>query len=120
MKFKDIVSIVEKVTYKPGWKISIHRPDYGNMIEIVFRTHPVPDAAGKRQGDGPILARLHFPPESIKEPNHLLKLIQDRVKSLELHEVDEWLKFENKWLKDPHPELVDRNYYSLYKWREEQ
>ena len=45
--------------------------------------------------------------EHMHSSEHVKDIIEGEIMSLEQHEMHEWLKFDGKNYKDPHPELDD-------------
>lgn len=105
--------ISSKISYKPGWKINIQ--DYASATSI--------------NGYDPYIYLIltMFQP-NLDRPNEQIKLqfsktidpysisrmtdeqiveyiISGLVREAELHEMDEWLKYDGIHVKEPHPEL---------------
>lgn len=102
--------IIDSVTYKPNWKISIIEDiDYGInyvMLQFVFKTKDVSNITNdiiiSRTSSISLLTLNVMNEFSDKEwVNRLLWRV---IKEMEIHELDEWLKFKGKCIKEPHKE----------------
>jgi hypothetical protein len=98
----SVKNVVEKIDYKPGSWCSIRQT--GNDIVIVEIHIPSWDLKTKQPA---FISRsvwlsgflnMFFPGKT-----KILKLIKNCLVELELHELDEWLVFENKKVRNPHP-----------------
>lgn len=109
MTFEEVETLIKGISYKPGWKIECLRSSsYGPYIDIRIMSGPVPDALGINSFAQPIQSRLLLS-DQLPAPFFLQEIFK-AIRVLELHEMDEWLKYQGKWVRDPHPEISgDRN-----------
>lgn len=110
---RRIQDILDRMTYKPGWKITISRPEdcgvqnYWEPITLHARYPTIDITTGK-----PITLSLvrSIPLESAETvpEDALIDLIGYIIKNFEMHEFDEWFKIDGVCVRDPHPELKVR------------
>lgn len=105
MTYAEFEAVVNKFSYKKDCSISCSHGIY-DCVQI-YMTKNVEDVDGKYPGQIPIRAIDSITYSSLREMNeaNVKSLIVEMVKRMELHEMDEWLKFDGDWINDPHPEL---------------
>lgn len=110
-------ALLERVTYKPGWRIKVSRPtdrglhNYWEPVTIQAQ-YPTVDVNTLET----IMLNLHHQidihtAEEVSE-DILVDLISHIIKGFEMHEFDEWFKLDGKHVRDPHPE-ENRQTYQL-------
>jgi hypothetical protein len=102
-----LVSLLERITYKPGWRFEVSS-SYGSTGSpdaiSLYAYHRQPDA--NRSGE---MVQLVCPTSWTEDELSDLTDAQlvDRIRRLiieaEMHEVEEWLKFDGICVVDPHP-----------------
>jgi hypothetical protein len=96
----EFVTLVSRITYKPGWKITA-RPYYpSGMLDLSLETR-LPDSTHGTQRNCS-LSRLVMP-ETLHDEKHPLWIVAAHVREFEMHEMDEWLKLDGARVNDPHP-----------------
>lgn len=98
---KRLQQLISKVTYKPGVTIKLDKRT-NTSIALIF-TWQTKDT---RNGlvEVPLMSTEYYSfkdMESLSDAQIFAK-IRRQVHEMELHEADEWLKFEDKPIKDPH------------------
>lgn len=93
----DVVSYLERVTYKPGWKIKAYQGSFEGIhiviqAEVIDSYHP----------ESTVPLDIH----SVLPPMHSLKefvvWLSWRLGRIENHEMREWLKEDGVAIFDPH------------------
>jgi len=96
---------LSKITYKPGWKFELEeeRTTHHLYNLMYFRlTTKQPSADGSV--DHAFLCSTHgISPEAFMDRDHFLMIVEHAIRDAEMHEVDEWLKYDGKHIRDPHP-----------------
>jgi hypothetical protein len=103
---------LKRFTYKPGWGFTVCQDwSYPGGLILHIQTESRPDAnnPNDRNRWNPVqtTARMHFPRDmSPKQMESAFRgqLLQ-AIRALELHEMDEWLRFDGEHVNDPHPEI---------------
>lgn len=107
----NLEDIISKIKYKSGYEFKVFNNKRNDTIEILIRYTTIDSANG-----GPITLdslccitkeTLVYNTD-IKE--FIFSFIRETISRMELHEVDEFLKYDGKHIKDPHPELKNGNY----------
>jgi hypothetical protein len=105
-----VARIVELISYKPGWQFKVSPISNYDQVEVRI-VHMTRDAAGHLEGDIPIVCKHVFNNEAISVAHAAGKLtlmvtmsLRDTIRMFELHELDEWLKIDGEYVKDPHAE----------------
>jgi hypothetical protein len=88
---------MERITYKPGYVLSV---DSGHMHIV---SGPLPDSLASCQ-TVQVTASLEIS-ESMDhwKKEDVIKNVKQLIVLLEMHEIDEWLKFDGKHVLEPHP-----------------
>lgn len=99
MTIEEAERIIRGITYKTGWKITANMR--GNLFSISL-VYPGLDSRPEFLNESVKLGNnfscdLQFLTEQI-----LLCNVQELIKKTELHESDEWLRYQGKLLRDPH------------------
>jgi hypothetical protein len=100
---RAFVDFVKHMTYKPGYKFQAQMPvERDEVIVMAFAT--VPDVNDPTRTTQVYQSRT-FPGRLIDSggPEVWMAMLHSLVVDLELHEVDEWLKFGGARYRDPHP-----------------
>lgn len=94
----ELQSILDEVTYKPGWEIRVRGTDHEGA-QIVMVVHEMPDSTqpGKTLDLGIV---SYLPP--MQDEQALLNWLAWRIERIENHEVREWLKLRGETVFDPH------------------
>jgi hypothetical protein len=101
-------SLLERVTYKPGWKLSVERSRYissDSLVLIVTAEFPDVDRPDRRLT--PVTFRKIIDGWNLEQVNDRKILdyyISRVIREMEGHEFREWLKLDGFCLYDPHPE----------------
>lgn len=103
-----INKILSRIKYKPGFKIKAMQAYYD--IEIRFYQYGIPNALKpEEESSQPLISTMIITEECIDRVKNLESLIIERVRhqiiTMELHEVDEWFKFDDVCVNNPHPEF---------------
>jgi hypothetical protein len=93
----EVDAIIAQITYKPGFAFSVARRPEGDSLLVSMRVRDVHDC--KRTIF--VANNIQLPP-MIFDENHLLALVHRLLVDMELHELDEWLCYRSKQVKDPH------------------
>lgn len=115
-QLERVRSLLKKVTYKPGWVITAfdHRTmqeprsdffSFHNTTRIVLRILCLqPDTISGRQTEIAHHSSLSiFDVANMKDEQLVTYFIARAIRDMELHEMDEWFKFDDIHVKDPHP-----------------
>jgi len=97
--------IVEKLNYKPGWELLCY-PDPGPRGGVIFRFgKDEPDCELKGDAVRPLMFTSALSRDELRplDRDDVLRFIFDTVAKRELHEVEEWLRYDGQPLKEPHP-----------------
>lgn len=103
MQPDQILNLLSRVTHKPGSSISLQ---YDNVNYYLLFEVVVPDLLTGRPRKLSDTMILHS--GVYLEERDLAKIIERGFKSIEYHEVDEWLKIDGKHLNEPHPETYGK------------
>jgi hypothetical protein len=109
----DVQLLVDRVRYKPHFKISVRYegPEYSPRDVTVNLTLTAPDAntvVGDKDELLPPLIAVTLPfmvtYEALfhMDASDFYELLHENIKRLEFHEVDEWLRVDGRRLHDPH------------------
>jgi hypothetical protein len=111
MSLEEIKEVVSRVTYKPGWKLTAETsPNYfefrhrgrGVFLRLVGTCHNLEKNSMELT---PTLHSSKYVERPIMDHKELMHLIREMYREMELHEMNEWLKFDRVCVVDPHPEL---------------
>lgn len=107
MNFKDVQPTLRRITYKAKVWFDVERSlATDNLIFRMLARRP--DA---REYSGPeidIVIHKSVPEKHIKDWDQriLIGFVGAMIRESEMHEIDEWFKFDGENVKEPHPELV--------------
>lgn len=96
-----VQEVVDKISYKPGYEFICKRSEYHDDVIVTLVSVPVLDSTGTgemRPIRGNLMVATYHDEEYIK------RSIFSMIRAMELHEMNEWLKFEGKYIENPHPE----------------
>lgn len=111
MDTDEVRRIVEKLTYKPGWVLECY-PDEGPRGGVIFRFGK--DELDSEINDGEATRALMLTTSLSRDElrplgrDEILQFVFDTVAKRELHEIEEWLRFDGTPLKEPHPAKCHR------------
>lgn len=100
MNFVDIQSAVRMISYKPGSRIRAF-PGIGPYDEYIGISIAVPSLERDSHQPSFLYANCSISLFAATE-QELLKVIREAIRTMELHEVDEWIKFKGERIFDPH------------------
>jgi hypothetical protein len=104
-QFRRLQDIVRKIHYKPHCKLDVHRISDYFVVNIVV-VMIVPDINSPERRTVIQFAStvdLEFM-EQMTDFEVVERYVSRAILEAELHEMDEWLKFEGRCVKEPHPE----------------
>jgi 5-methylcytosine-specific restriction endonuclease McrA len=101
----DVAAVIEGITYKPGWRLSVtRRQDYlfggSPGVNLLRITAEVPDA--RHPGRTTTVTADNFIPEYVDSEEHLLRWVRHALTQVELHERDEFFRYQGDLVNDPH------------------
>lgn len=102
MTDQDVINIINKITYKPDFKIRVGLDIHGGVR--VWFSRLVPDATGIIKENIAITYNTLFY-NNAKDEQEVLEKMYIHFLEFEKHELKEWFKYNNVCFKDPHPEL---------------
>lgn len=108
-QLERVRSLLKKVTYKPGWEITADWDGYPygriDPFTILLKVAcPQPDTVtGEMTTIHHQMAASVFTIEHMKDGDILSYLVARSIHQMEMHEMDEWFKFDGIHVKDPHP-----------------
>ena len=113
---RKLMTMLGKVTYKPNFSFSVEGSDDHLMVIISMTVaDAVPDTPGRMTLRGPnntipITKRcpINGWGNAIFTERFFVEWLRDQIIELERHEINEWLQFDGKHLRDPHPEETTR------------
>jgi hypothetical protein len=108
-----IQTLLSRVTYKPGWKFECW-PTYASNGRLSDREISIITSFTAVNAENPSSTEIFhsqnlFPAEILEnmtDADLVLHVIRECIFRVEMHEVDEWLKFNGKCVREPHPELM--------------
>jgi hypothetical protein len=101
---EECAKLIRDITYKPNWVITEpHRSLYHDALEIRFSSK-VPDATGRSGRPIQVMSVLRVDNLEFESTHTMLLRIREAIRTHEEHEMDEWLKYKDKCVTDPHPE----------------
>lgn len=107
-----IQAILDRMTYKPGWKITISRPtdSIHNFWEPItlYARYPTTDVLTGETIMLSFVRSIDVDSAEKYPEDKLINLIAYFIKSFEMHEFDEWFKIDGVCVHEPHPELKER------------
>lgn len=111
-QLERVRNLLKKVTYKPGWRFDArtepvlnYDPHYFYQEVQVFVSCLVPDTeTGK---DTKLVVHRRFSNctlRDMKDSQIISYCISSLIREAEMHEMDEWFKFDGSHVVEPHPE----------------
>ncbi len=100
MAVRNVQAQLDRVRYKHGWKFSADGDCNAIIITAQFNA---PDADGKAPGLLPVRQIRLIDYRDDISPSRVNQEVYCLIRSLELHEIDEWLRVDGKHLHNPHP-----------------
>ena len=93
-----VASVLERIAYKPGWKFHVEPCDSvpGWMWLVAHSTEAESRGDGEREQWRTYVIAGH---RTIPE---VLASVRKAIQTWELHEADEWFRFDGKRVHDPH------------------
>lgn len=105
MTIEDIEAVLERVTYRPGWKIRILPPEgpfhYDRALYLLVEAR-VEDTFNPGREVRVWHQRPVLPPDLIRDEEHFLYLLRRELGQVECHERDEWLRVDGEMKFNPH------------------
>lgn len=92
MTSNELIEILKKVTYKPGYTFNVSKGKTPHWETILFSmSAEIPDS------DDPtkmvtINSSYSFEPASMRDPEEVMYLVEATIRDFELHELYEWFK----------------------------
>ena len=85
-----------KLTYKPGWTFDTYA---GYLLQVNLKTINV----HAPYEEVTVTATQNIPLLGVEDEQGVVKMVGKMIRELELHEVNEWFKFNGKVVEEPHP-----------------
>lgn len=118
MKYYEAKAIVEKLTYKPGWRI-VARDDHTRILErgdklrlvpavlYVDMTLKAPSSIGACGDLAKVKMSFGFATDALFDfdRDYFLRELRTLLHKMECHETDEWLRLDGVLVTEPHPDL---------------
>lgn len=96
------------ITYKPNVKLNLYRETDRMMgtILVLYITSKLPDAINRGKGEVEIGFRQIRPFDDFNDDGHVLEWVGHCLMEMEMHERDEWFRFNGKMLRNPHATMT--------------
>lgn len=103
----ELAALVERVSYKPGWRLVVREPD---PVQGAYLSVHAELENSYRPGET-VPLHIHSPIPSLAKADDaaFLTWLADRLKMIETHELLEWLKLDGEPWIDPHASLDTAN-----------
>lgn len=101
MTFEQFKAIVDSITYKNNWGLSVIEDYDVCVLKILHCTTCVETGSGTR-----IVGRYTIDLRGIRTEELAVRILFDYLRQTEEHETKEWFKYKGKHVYDPHPELT--------------
>lgn len=95
-----VYSVFKKTSYKPGWRCWIVA--YADRVGVFLEQWVTDVHYGERIPVRSSFAIAFETAEQVRDPRSMLRLLRSNIHSFELHEADEWFKYEGVCVVDPH------------------
>jgi hypothetical protein len=106
----DIIEVVNNISYKEDVKIFARHSNTIDGIEVLI-SRLTKDATQRKLGlDHVVIRSVIFNHLNTRTEKDILEHIYHTLRNFEMHELEEWYKYKNKWVKNPHPELKEKVY----------
>jgi hypothetical protein len=102
MTFAEVESFVARITYKPQSTLTVWKNSSCDGISLLFTKYVVDVADNSRVIP---LVNSYSSTYLPRDQEELIHMINTVVRTLELHEINEWLKLDGRCVVEPHPEL---------------
>jgi hypothetical protein len=98
---KRVKKVLKHLTYKPNWNLILDP-----RTDTVYIETKVPDASKRWDRDNVyVRSAVPFTPELAADDAMILARLKHGIRRMEQHEIEEWLRFDDVPLNDPHPEI---------------
>lgn len=102
-----VQGVIDKISYKPEWTFRCGLSPVSDDIEVRM-TFNAKDSTGKRIGYDPVILSIRISYEIILRAKNAEEYVKETIfhsiRTMEMHEIDEWLKYNGVHVNDPHPE----------------
>jgi hypothetical protein len=99
MTLQEARNLLNRITYKPGWKFALSGYDYGNKTYLEIEITTICAVTGKHDC---LLRNLTCLDLSSFDNEEFINKLRYFVLLTETHELDEWLKIDGFAINDPH------------------
>ena len=100
MTYDQAAAILKRVTYKPGYVLRLERHDVDDLT--VLKVDFVAQDATNPRRTIPIRFQEAIPVEYLRSEEHFVRLVREKLRMMELHELDEWLQLDGRAPFYPH------------------
>jgi hypothetical protein len=101
MTFEEMREVVSRVTYRPGWRLSLELDRFEGPVLVVEATEP--DSSDARKTID--LRIITFIPP-VDDEHAFMEWLLYRFCRIETHEAREWLRLDDERWVNPHTERV--------------
>lgn len=105
MTAEQIIDVISRIEYKPDWRIETYRDTtYGGhafdsvLLRIKFKAL---DSVRKVE-EADVVIALDIKSYMFREPKDVVWFVKNAITEAEMHERDEWLRFDGVLVDDPH------------------
>jgi len=108
MKAHEVIEILSKITYKPGYVLKVHQSNGLVTFNVRLETLDA-DLAHDPMGTKHMIALNFvsaFNPLEYDVAEHLVQDVKELIRNFEIHEMNEWLKYDGTLVTQPHPEKM--------------
>lgn len=95
---QQIADEVRRMTYKPGWALSVFYPDEFQRLYFAVDV----DLPNSYKPDETVMLHIESPLPPMGDADQLRAWVLWRLTKVEIHEAMEWLKVDGKMFRDPH------------------
>ncbi len=96
----QVQSILSRVTYKFGWELTLTEDENPSLCITAW----LEDSCSHNPGDA-ILVDIHSQLPPFYTESEVLRWLRWRLRAIEVHEVDEFLRLDGKAVFDPHRDV---------------
>lgn len=97
METEDIQSVLDRVSYKPGWTFGVMEKDSARYLWCTAKVLDVYNPTIELELSTSQSIRWNIRQDELKKEIYRL------IMSMEEHELLEWFRIDGKFFKDPHP-----------------
>ncbi len=109
MTRSEVVTILNAVSYKPGYRLEIGDIWHESVLTVMLRTAEIPDASNPGRKTQIIFQKtLDLIDLNLREAWWVQNFIYRLFQEWEEHEMYEWLKIDGVQIQDPHRGHVGR------------